>query len=106
MTTNLALQSLKKAGIPAAEAQPGDSQYFLQDQNSHDNNFVCERIHPKVGKMQTAWNYIQFSQTSLTAGKPTPLLGEQTAEVLTEAGLDQSDIKNLFMSGAAIAEEP
>ena len=106
MTTNLALQSLKKVGIPAAEPQPGDSQYFLQDQNSHDNNFVCERIHPKVGKMQTAWNYIQFSQTSLTAGKPTPLLGEQTAEVLTEAGLDQSDIKNLFMSGAAIAEEP
>jgi crotonobetainyl-CoA:carnitine CoA-transferase CaiB-like acyl-CoA transferase len=105
MKTKEALQGLKHAGIPAAEAQPGDSEHFLQDQNSHDNNLVCERVHPKVGKMQTAWNYIQFEETSPTAGKPTPLLGEQTAEVLAEAGLNEQDIEALFKSGAALTEE-
>lgn len=97
---------LKSAGVPAAEAQAGDSELFLDDPHSHANNMVAVRQHPKVGKMQTAWNYIQFASTALTAGRPTPLLGEQTAEVLAESGLSQADIDQLFADGAALAETP
>lgn len=98
------LAGLKAAGVPATEAQAGDSELFLEDPNSIANDMVATRQHPKVGRMQTAWNYIQFADTAPTAGKPTPLLGEQTAEVLAEAGLSDGEIKALFESGAALAE--
>ncbi len=98
------LAGLKAAGVPAAEAQPGDSEHFLNDPHSAANAFVTTRQHPKVGKLTTAWNYIQFGDTALTQGRPTPLLGEQTAEVLKESGLDDAKIRALFESGAALAE--
>ena len=98
------LSKLKAASVPVAEAQAGDSTLFLEDPNSHANNFVATRQHPKVGKMQTAWNYIQFAQTNMTLGRPTPLLGEQTAEVLKESGLSEDEVQALFDSGAAMAE--
>ncbi|MEQ9122192.1 MAG: CoA transferase, partial [Alphaproteobacteria bacterium] len=101
-----ALAGLKAAGVPAAEAQAGDSELFLEDPHSRANDMVAERVHPKVGRMQTAWNYIQFGGTALTAGRPTPLLGEQTAEVLAEAGLGEAEIEALFESGAALVETP
>ncbi len=105
-TVTGALISLKAAGVPAAEAQAGDSKLFLDDPHSHANNMVALRQHPKVGAMQTAWNYIQFAGTALTQGRPTPLLGEQTAEVLGEAGLTDAQIAQLFADGAALTETP
>lgn len=104
-TVSDALSGLKAAGVPAAEAQAGDSKLFLDDPHSHANNMVAVRQHPKVGKIQTAWNYIQFANTALTQGRPTPLLGEQTAEVLAESGLTKAQIDQLFADGAALAEK-
>lgn len=98
------LEGLKSAGVPAAEAQAGDSELFLDDPNSIDNNMVAERDHPRAGKIRTAWNYIQFEQTAMTLGRSTPLLGEQTAEVLAEVGLPDGEIQELLDSGAAIVE--
>ncbi|HKK31531.1 MAG TPA: CoA transferase, partial [Alphaproteobacteria bacterium] len=68
------------------------------------NDFVAVRLHPKVGQIKTAWNYIQFSNTASSAGRPTPLLGEHTAEALAEAGFSATEIAELFESGAALAE--
>ena len=98
------LSGLKAAGVPVAESQKGDSELFLDDPHSQQNNFVAERQHPKVGRMKVAWNYIQFSDTALTQGRPTPLLGEHTAEALAEAGLSQAEIDDLFASGGALSE--
>lgn len=98
------LAGLRAAGVPAAEAQAGDSELFLEDPHSKANNMVAVRQHPKAGRIVTAWNYIQFSNTADTEGRATPLLGEQTAEVLAEAGLSDAEIARLFESGAALAE--
>ena len=98
------VSGLKAAGVPAAESQKGDSELFLDDPHSQENNFVAERQHPKVGKIKVAWNYIQFSNTALTKGRPTPLLGEHTSEALTEAGLSQTEIDTLFDNGGALTE--
>ncbi len=98
------LAALKAAGVPVAEAQAGDSELFLEDPHAAANDMVATRQHPKVGRMQSAWNYIQFADTALTAGRPTPLLGEQTADVLAEAGLSEAEIAQLFETGAAFAD--
>lgn len=100
------LDGLKAAGVPAAEAQAGDSELFLDDPNSHANNMVAERQHPRVGRIQTAWNYIQFEDTAMTLGRATPLLGEQTAEVLAEVGVPAAEVDEMLASGAALAETP
>ena len=98
------LAGLKAAGVPVAESQKGDSELFLDDPHSQQNNFVAERQHPKVGRIKVAWNYIQFSDTALTQGRHTPLLGEHTAEALAEAGLSQAEIDALFANGGALSE--
>lgn len=97
-----ALAGLKAAGVPAAEAQKGDSEFFLDDPNSVANNMVAVRQHPTVGEIRTAWNYIQFDQTQPTLGRPTPLLGEHTAEALLEAGLSADAVAGLVKEGAAL----
>ncbi len=99
------LAGLKAAGVPVAEAQAGDSELFLDDPHAQANGFVAARRHPKVGRLRAAWNYIQFVGTETSAGRPTPLLGEHTADVLAEAGLAGDEIESLFAEGAALAEE-
>ena len=98
------IAGLKATGVPATEAQTGDSELFLDDPHSLENRMVATRQHPKVGKMRTAWNYVQFADTASTAGRPTPLLGEHTRDVLAEAGLSPDEIDRLFADGAAVAE--
>ena len=99
-----ALSGLKAAGVPAAEARPGDNKLFLDDPHSIANGLVVARRHPKVGEIRTAWNYIQFADTTPSAGRPTPLLGQHTAEILAEAGLTGGEIEGLFTAGVALAE--
>jgi len=98
------LSGLRAAGVPVAESQKGDSELFLHDPHSQQNNFVAERQHPKVGRMKVAWNYIQFSDTVPTPSRHTPLLGEHTAEALAESGLSQAEIDALFANGGALSE--
>ncbi len=98
------LAGLKAVGVPVAEAQKGDSILFLDDPHSHANNMVAVRQHPRVGQIQVAWNYIQFSGTKPSLGRHTPLLGEHTSEVLAEAGLSEAEIATLFENGGALTE--
>ena len=98
-----ALALLKAAGAPAAEARSGASAAFLDDEAAHANGLVTEADHPTAGRMRIAWNYIGFRNTAPPPARPTPLLGEHSAEVLAEAGLEAGEIEALFASGAAPA---
>ena len=99
-----ALAALEEAGVPAAEARSGASEVFLDDETAHANGLVTETRHPTAGRMRIAWNYIGFRNTASSAARPTPLLGEHSADVLAEAGLDEGEIEALFASGAVLAE--
>ncbi|MCY3669600.1 MAG: CoA transferase, partial [Alphaproteobacteria bacterium] len=99
-----ALASLEEAGVPAAEARSGASEVFLDDGTAQENGLVTEARHPTAGRMRIAWNYIGFRDTAPSAARPTPLLGEHSADVLAEAGADAGEIEALFASGAVLAE--
>ena len=99
-----ALAALKEAGVPAAEARGAASELFLEDESAHRNGLVTEARHPTAGRMRIAWNYIRFRDTAPSAARPTPLLGEHSADVLAEAGADAAEIETLFASGAVLAE--
>ncbi len=99
-----ALAALEEARVPAVEARSGASEVFLDDETAHANGLVTETRHPTAGRMRIAWNYIGFRNTASSAARPTPLLGEHSADVLAEAGLDEGEIEALFASGAVLAE--
>jgi len=99
-----ALEALNAAGVPAAEARSGASEVFLDDESAHANGLVTEAGHPTAGRMRIAWNYIGFRDTASSAARPTPLLGEHSADVLAEAGADAAEIEALLASGAVLAE--
>ena len=98
-----ALASLQEAGVPATEARSGMSEVFLDDEVAQANNLVTETRHPTAGRMRIAWNYIGFRDTAPSAARPTPLLGEHSADVLSEAGVDEGEVEALIASGAVLA---
>ena len=99
-----ALAALKAAGVPAVEARGGGSELFLDDESARANGLVTEARHSTAGRMRIAWNYIGFRDTAPSPARPTPLLGEHSADVLAEAGLDAGEIEALLASGAVLSE--
>lgn len=87
------LAVLKGAGVPATQVVPGDSEFFLDDPHSHANGMVTVRQHPTGGCLRVASGLIQFSNTAETLGRPTPLLGEHTADVLAGLGYSGREIE-------------
>lgn len=100
------MQALKAAGVPVAEAQAGDSELFLDDPHAAANDMVSTVDHPTVGRLRVAGRYIAFGETEAIKVRPTPLLGEHSAEVLREVGLDDASIDGLLASGVVKCERP
>ena len=80
------LARLQKAGIPCAPAVEGHSELFLDDPHAAANDMVVIHQHPVIGRQRLARHYIRFSNTQAVPGRPTPLLGEHTREILQEVG--------------------
>ena len=85
-------------------ALSGDSEVFLEHPQAIANGMVAVRQHAKAGELTVAWNYMQFSDTRTSRGRPTPLLGEHCREVLSELGYRESEIEQMFADSVVIEE--
>ena len=103
-TVDQALTQLKAAGVAATEVAPADSQIFLDHPHTNANGMVAVRQHAKAGTLRVAWQLVQFGDTRPSAGLPTPLLGEHTAQVLREIGCTEAEIASLHTAGIAKTE--
>jgi crotonobetainyl-CoA:carnitine CoA-transferase CaiB-like acyl-CoA transferase len=101
-----ALTRLQAAGVSCAPAVEGHSEIFLNDPHAAANEMIAHHQHPVLGRMRVAWHYAQFGNTTRTPGRPTPLLGEQTREVLQEAGFSDSEIAEVYAKGVVRTEVP
>ena len=61
--------------------------------------------HPSEGRLRMASFPVNFASTPADIRRPAPRLGEHTAQLLREAGLDEATIEALMSSGAAMGEE-
>jgi formyl-CoA transferase len=55
--------------------------------------------HPTAGTLRMAGSPIKLSQYTATVRRPPPLLGEHTAEVLSELGYSAADIAAMRDTG-------
>ena len=105
MTLAESLARLQKAGVPSAPAVEGHSELFLDDPHAAANDMVVTHQHPVIGRLRLARHYIRFGNTQVVPGRPTPLLGEHTREILQEVGFTEQGIAELYTKGVVRTEE-
>jgi len=92
------LDALLAARVAAAPVlRPAET---LSDAWLHENHFQEPWVHPRLGPMITVKGYAEFSRTPSGFNRPTPDLGEHTAEVLAEWGVAPDRIAAMMKSGA------
>ena len=64
------------------------------------NQLIVESVHPHAGPMRQARPAARFDATPAEIGRPAPLLGEHTDEVLAELGMPPAEIARLREAGA------
>jgi len=60
-------------------------------------DLVVETEHPELGRIRTLGAPVKMSHTPARVGRPAPLLGQHTHEVLREAGYDEHEITRITL---------
>lgn len=73
---------------------------LLEDQHLRQTGFIREVTHPTEGAIRTTGNPTSWSRTPPDPEvSPAPLLGQHSAEILTEAGYSEQQIQQLIATG-------
>lgn len=91
------LADFELAGLPAGALRLKDE--ILDDEQCWANDYLVRTHHESVGDMTTVGPAVHFDETPLAAARPSPMLGEHTHAILTQAGLPDSDIEAMRQAG-------
>lgn len=100
-TTANWVERLGAVGIPAGPVRLREQ--LIDDEQVVSNGFVTRLEHDLVGGITVVAPPVAFSDTPLRAEKASPILGEHSADILTEAGLTEAEIAGLISAGAVRA---
>ena len=87
------LERLEAHDIPCGPIN--DYREVMEDPQVRAREMVVETRHPTLGTLSTLGTPIKLSGTPLTPGRPAPLLGQHTDEVLAAAGYEREAIASL-----------
>ena len=93
------LDGFNRADIPAALLYSVDD--LINDPHMRAVGQLVDLQHPSEGAIRTPAPIGAYSKTPLSIRRNAPRLGEQTREILAEAGLSEVDINAMIASGAA-----
>ena len=96
-TTDEWLEALDRAGVPSARVNRRED--LLADPQIVANELVVEREHPHAGRMREPRPAARFGEGAAPLRHAAPLLGEHTAGILGEIGLDAGAIAELRARG-------
>lgn len=103
-TTEEWIRVIDAAGVPCGPVLTYDQTW--QDPQVLERGMVAEVEHPIIGPMKTIAPPTKFSDMEFAVRNPAPWLGQHTAEVLREAGLEEQRISDLFAKGTAYDAHP
>ena len=94
------VEQLKGAGVSAIENMAVED--FHADPHVRKAGLVVSREHPDFGTADHLGVVPRLSETPARVGRPTPVLGAETDEILLEAGYNAGEIANLKAAGAVV----
>ena len=95
---------LEEANVPVMPVRTKEA--LLEDEQLAASGFWRMHDHPTEGRLRMTDPPIRFSASPSSIRRMPPHLGEQSAEVLAEAGYSQQEIEALFTEGASQANAP
>ena len=94
------VKSLNDAGVSAIENR--DVHDFHNDPHVRQAGLIVGREHPGMGMADHLGVVARLSGTQARLGRPTPVLGSETDEILSEAGYSTAEIAVLKAAGAVV----
>ncbi|MDI3298106.1 MAG: CoA transferase [Bacillota bacterium] len=95
-------EALDRAGVPCGPILTvGEA---LSHPQVAAREMVVEMDHPTAGRIRTTGLPVKFSRTPGRIASPPPLLGQQTLEILREAGFSEAEVERLQEAGAIPGE--
>ena len=79
---------------------------FRDDADIRKAGLIVGRDHPNVGQADHLGSVAKLSETPMRIGRPTPMLGAETDEILSEAGYTGEQIESLKLAGAVVQYHP
>ena len=77
-----------------------DYHEVMNDPHVRARDMVIETDHPSLGRIKTLGTPIKMSESPLAPGRPAPLLGQHTDEVLRQAGYNDEELTAFRNEGA------
>ncbi|WP_103762301.1 CaiB/BaiF CoA transferase family protein [Roseovarius confluentis] len=94
------LDRMEAAGLPAGPVMTISEMH--RDPQALARDMIVETDHPEAGAVKAIGLPIKFSGTPGAVTIPAPTLGQHGAEILTEHGYSQDEIRSLEGKGALI----
>jgi crotonobetainyl-CoA:carnitine CoA-transferase CaiB-like acyl-CoA transferase len=88
------LARLDREGVPCAPVLSREE--VIEQEQIRVNATIEERDHPVAGRIRQPRPAARFSATPARIRRPAPLLGEQSREILEEAGFTTAEIDALM----------
>jgi len=92
------LTDLEKAGVPAGPINSINA--MLRDEQTIARNMIVETQHSSLGPIRTLGLPIKLSDMPPVSDKSAPVLGEDTARLLSEAGFGEEEVAAFAATGA------
>ena len=96
------VRSLADVGVSAMENLSLPD--YHEDPNVRQAGLIVRRDHPGMGMADHLGVVARLSGTPARVGRPTPVLGAETDEILAEAGYSTSEIAALKAAGAVVQQ--
>ena len=97
---------LDGAGVPCEISSTTYALNVFDDQELKDRRWTVSWDHPHVGQLEQYGLGVDLSDTPLALDRPTPVVGQHTAEILRENGYTAEEIAGLVARGAVSVWSP
>ena len=88
---------LRTAGVPVSKVRMPIELHG--DEQVEANNMFHTFVHPEAGNMTIVAPPLSLDENGFRPGAPTPAFGSEARSILSEVGLNNREIDNLFANG-------